>query len=916
VQDLLPFIVIGLVTGAVYGLAGTGLVLTYRTSGIFNFAHGAVAAVAAYFFYWLNVEHGLGWLLSFVLSVFVLGPIAGLLLELLAKGLAPQRPAMKIVGTIGVILLVQGLASIKFGTDPLRQPQYFPWGNERFRLGGVNVTYGQLTIVVVAVVAVILLYALFRFSRAGVAMRAVVDDPDLVSLHGTSPRRVRSLAWILGTTFAALSGVLISPMLGVEAIILTYLIVQAFGAAAVGTFSSIPLTYIGGLVVGVGSAISTKYVLNVEWLSGLPSSLPFIVLFVVLLVTPRRKLALPSRPERRPSLQWRGPPAGRLVLTLLLIGALALVPALTSTELGFYTIGLTQAIMVLSLGLLVRTAGLVSLSSAAFAAIGAVAFSQIVTNFSMPWLLAVLLGALVVVPVAGALAIPAIRLSGLFLALATFGFGLMVEKMFYARDFMFTSAGAGRVMSRPSFAQDDKTFYFVVLGFLILTAITIEVIHRIRLGRMLAGLSESPLSLSTLGLSTNTTRVLAFCIAGFFAGVGGILYGCTVNVASSSDTHYASFQSLVLLALLALAPMRAPWFAVFAIIGSVIPAYWDSPNATLWLNVIFGVFAILVAVQGGTPVMPVPLQRVIERTSGGWRARTLATTSTSTEIVSAGQQVRSDKAGLAISGLTVRFGGHTAVSDLSLTAPTGRITGLIGPNGAGKTTTFNAASGLLRPTAGHVFLNGVDVTRMGPPRRGARGLGRTFQIIQLGDSLTVRDNVRLGCEAGQAGGAPWRQVVATPAQKRSTEARTQEAMELCGITHLADLQAGQLSTGQRRLVDLARCLAGAFDVILLDEPSSGLDPGETQHMADTLRGVVEQRGIGVLLVEHDVSLIMDICDHIYVLDFGQLIFDGEPAAVAASEVVQRAYLGTADLEQDDTQASSGERIEQAGAVQA
>jgi ABC-type branched-subunit amino acid transport system ATPase component/branched-subunit amino acid ABC-type transport system permease component len=901
VSELLPFIVTGLVTGAVYGLAATGLVLTYRTSGIFNFAQGAVAAAAAYFFYWLNVVNGLNWLLSLVLGVFILGPIMGLGFERLARYLAMERTAMKIVGTVGVILLVEGLSTVKFGTDPLQQPQYFPGGSDVFKVGGVNVSYGQLIVIIVSLVAVVGLYGLLRFTQAGTAMRAVVDDPDLVGLHGTSPRRVRTVAWIIGITFAALSGVLVSPTIGVEAILLTYLVVQAFGAAAIGTFSNIPLTYLGGLILGVASAISTKWVLNISWLSGLPESLPFIFLFVVLLVTPRRKLAIPPRPERRPRVPWHGPPAGRLTLMVVFLALLAIVPTFAGVDLTFYTIGLTQGVMVLSLGLLVRTAGLVSLSQVAFAAIGAVAFSQFALNFHIPWLIAVLLGALMVVPVAGLLAIPAIRLSGLFLALATFGFGLLVEQMFYPTSFMFTTAGAGKAMPRPSFASGDTAFYFVVLAFLIGVALLMEAIHRARLGRLLEGISESPLSLSTLGLGTTTTRVLVFCVSGFIAGIGGILYGCTVNVASSADPHYSSFESLVLLALLALSPLRTPWYAIFAVIGAVIPAYWTSSNAPNWLNAIFGFFALMVAIQGGSPVMPVRLQHLIERYFGWWPQRwKRAATPGGPE--SAGPESVEDRGthaadgGLTITDLTVRFGGNVAVSELSVSAPVGRVTGLIGPNGAGKTTTFNAASGLLRPSSGRVVLNGTDVTHIGPPGRGARGLGRTFQIMQLCDSLTVHDNVRLGCEAGQARGRPLQQLMARPAERRQADRRTVDAMQICGITDLAEQQVGDLSTGRRRMVDLARCLAGSFEIILLDEPSSGLDPAETALVASTLRQVVEQRGIGVLIVEHDMSLIMDICDHIYVMDYGRMLFEGDPAQVAASPVVRSAYLGEAGSE--------------------
>jgi ABC-type branched-subunit amino acid transport system ATPase component len=164
--------------------------------------------------------------------------------------------------------------------------------------------------------------------------------------------------------------------------------------------------------------------------------------------------------------------------------------------------------------------------------------------------------------------------------------------------------------------------------------------------------------------------------------------------------------------------------------------------------------------------------------------------------------------------------------------------------------------------------------------------------MQLGDSLTVADNVALGRESGQAGGHILSQVIAPPRQVREVQAATRSALETCGIAQLADVQAGALSTGQRRLVELARCLAGPFDVLLLDEPSSGLDHEETTAFDEVLRRVVAERGCGILLVEHDMSLVMNICDYIYVLDFGRLIFQGAPHAVASSPVVQAAYLGS------------------------
>jgi ABC-type branched-subunit amino acid transport system ATPase component len=248
-------------------------------------------------------------------------------------------------------------------------------------------------------------------------------------------------------------------------------------------------------------------------------------------------------------------------------------------------------------------------------------------------------------------------------------------------------------------------------------------------------------------------------------------------------------------------------------------------------------------------------------------------------------------AGLDVAGLTVRFGGNTVVDHVAFAAPDNRITGLIGPNGAGKTTTFNACSGLLRPAAGAVRLHGRDVTHQSPAARARLGLGRTFQRMELFDSLTVEQNVALGREARFAGSNPFRQLVCLPAERTAIRTSTEEVLGLCDLTGLRDRQVGSLSTGQRRLVDLGRVLAGGFTMLLLDEPSSGLDTAETQRFGQVVTQVANERHCGVLLVEHDMSLVMSICDYIYVLDFGKLLFQGTPEEVRASEAVRAAYLG-------------------------
>ncbi|MCW2751031.1 MAG: branched-chain amino acid transporter ATPase/permease [Aeromicrobium sp.] len=894
-REILPFIISGITTGAIYGLAGTGLVLTYKTSGIFNFGHGAIATAAAYVFYWLYVDHGLDWKLAFFLSVFVLGPLIGMLMERIARRLALQRTAWKIVGTIGLILIVQGLGTIKYGSDSRPVPQYLPKGTETFRFARINIGYDQVVVTLIAIVAVGALYALFRFTRLGISMRAVVDDPDLVDLVGTNPVRVRRIAWAVGSTLAALSGVLIVPLIGLESVALTFLVVQAFGAAAIGFFSNIPLTYLGGIVIGIVADVTKKYVLDYDILRGVPASLPFLVLFMVLLLTPKRRLVAPSLAATSPQLQWHGPRRLRLGMGAIVLVGLALVPQFVDLKIVYWTIALSQVVLFLALGLLVRTAGMVSLCTTAFAAIGAIAFSQLAVDHGVPWVLALLLAGLVAVPVGAIVAIPSIRLSGLFLALATLGFGLMVERLLYPRNWMFTTLTQGREVPRPSFGQSDEGYYYVSLAVVVITVIVMVLIHEGRLGRILRGLSESPVAVSTLGLNTNVTRVIVFCIAAFFTAIGGVLYGGVVHSASGADRYYQSFTSLTLLAVLALAPFREPWYAVFAGVTGVLPGYFTGADTTNWLNLIFGFFAVQVALSGGPIGMPMKLRGVFDRVGGRRVADELPA---SRSPVEASIPIRRPAAtgndgdnGLRVDSLSVRFGGLTAVDQLSLHAPMNRVTGLIGPNGAGKTTTFNSCSGLNRPREGKVLFQGEDISRLSPGARARRGLGRTFQVMQLCESLTVFDNVALGRESSQAGARLLSQLAARPADRQAREIAAQEAIEVCGIGHLAGSQAGALSTGQRRLVELARCLAGPFDLLLLDEPSSGLDRDETVHFGTVLSRIVAERGCGILLVEHDISLVMQVCKYIYVLDFGSLIFEGDSDAVAASPRVQAAYLG-------------------------
>jgi ABC-type branched-subunit amino acid transport system ATPase component/branched-subunit amino acid ABC-type transport system permease component len=885
---LLPFIILGIVTGSVYGLAGVGLVLTYKTSGIFNLAQGALATVAAYAFYYLNVEQGLAWPVAAVISVLILGAALGLLFEAMAKNIARASLAWRIVATIGIVLIVEAAFTIIHGTSTLTQPHFLPTSS--VRILGANVTWEQIIITAISLGSTAALYAFFRVARMGKAMRAVVDDPDLLGLAGTNPAAVRRWAWVIGCVFAAMSGVLLAPSVPLDPNVLTLLIVQAFGAAAIGRFTSLPLTLAGGLAIGVATSIATKYINSTSLLSGLPPSLPFIVLFLVILLSPRGRLVTRQLGLRGTTIPWQAPGRIQLVGAAAVAVFLLTVPAWAGFRLSGWTTALTYVILLLSLGLLARTSGQVSLGHITFAAIGAVAFSKLSVGAGLPWILALIVAGLVVVPIGALLAIPAIRLSGLYLALATFGFGLLVQDMFYQSSVMFgvTNIGISMPMPHLSWLATDSAngFYYVVLAIAALVAVAVIVLTRSRLGRLLRSLSDSPVALSTSGASVHVTMVIVFCISAFLAAIAGALSGMVLSTASGSN--YPPLMSLSLIALIMISVGGTPWYALIGAAGiGLIPTYITSSNTSNYLEIVFGVAAVTGAI-GLQARTPRALSRVLDRIGGRGR-RAAKPADHGPAQPEPGQAAAT---AVEVEGLTVRFGGLVAVDGLDLVAPTGRVTGLIGPNGAGKTTVFNACSGLVSPAAGTISLRGRDVTKFPAARRARLGLGRTFQQMELSGSASVLDNVLVGFEAGRAGGNAYSQVISKRGDRRAGLARARSAIELCGLAGLENTQAGSLSTGQRRLVELARCLTGPFSILLLDEPSSGLDLGETQAFGQILRRVVDERGMGILLVEHDMALVMEICDEIFVLDFGTLIFRGTPEEVQASDVVRAAYLGT------------------------
>jgi branched-chain amino acid transport system ATP-binding protein len=248
------------------------------------------------------------------------------------------------------------------------------------------------------------------------------------------------------------------------------------------------------------------------------------------------------------------------------------------------------------------------------------------------------------------------------------------------------------------------------------------------------------------------------------------------------------------------------------------------------------------------------------------------------------RQSGADRVGLEIRSITVNFGGLAALADVSLDVRGGSIAGLIGPNGAGKTTLFNVITGMQRPTSGAVLLNGRDLRRVSPYRRSRLGLGRTFQRLELFGTLSVRENIAAAASMSM-------RPLSRRQRGRSVQQTAEGVLRRLNLDRVADVRADSLPTGTGRLVELGRALAIRPQILLLDEPASGQTVEETRQFAFVLRTLSDE-GMAVLLVEHDMDLVMNVCSHIFVLDYGRIIASGAPEQIQADPDVKSAYLGS------------------------
>ena len=592
----LPFLIIGLTTGAIYAMASTGLVLTYVTSGVFNFAHGAVGMFATYLFFELRDQVGVPTPLALGLAVLVVAPALGVVIDrAFIRRLEGAPAAAYVVASVGLLVLLQSLAIVIYGGNTRRVETFLPTGT--FRLLTVNVGADQLIIVALALLTAGGLIAFFRTTRLGLETRAVVNDRDLTGLVGTNAAAVTTFSWMLGSAFATLSGILIAPSIGLDPILLTLLVVEAFGAAVVGRLRSFPRTLLAAFGIGVVQSLAVKFVsgLGVRSLAGLPSAVPFLTLFAVLLFSPRGSfieatiVRARTTPRRRrgtgAKFPWRSFVAAAVV-------AVVLPPFLNGSQVFTLTSTCAFVLLFSSLSLLIGLSRQVSLAHATFVALGATSCAHLVSA-GVPLPLAIILGALILVPVGAVLAVPAIRLSGLFLALATFGFGILVQNLLFATGLTFGAAGTVQI-PRPTALAGDVTFHYFILAMVLLGVLVVETVRITRLGRVLRALADAPNAVSAVGISPLVSRVITFCLSAFLAGLSGGLLGALYG--SVTPSSFGTLHSLLWVAVLVFAGARTLGGAILgAVLLITVPAVFNSPTVAEWQPVVFGAAAMLLA---------------------------------------------------------------------------------------------------------------------------------------------------------------------------------------------------------------------------------------------------------------------------------------------------------------------------------
>jgi branched-chain amino acid transport system permease protein len=548
-DQFISLTVAGIATyGCVYALTAMGLVVTYTTSGIFNFAQGAIGMIGA-FFYW-ELSQGWHWpaWLALIGAVLVFAPLVGATLERsVIRRLENAALEAKITVTIALLLLGIALATAFWDPTQVRSiPNFF--NGHQVAIGGVNLTYQQLIVVGAAVIAAAVLRLFFIRTRAGIATRAVVDDRELASLTGATPARFAQLGWAMGCALATLAGILIAPQLNLSINVLALLVINGYAAALVGRLRSLPMTFVGAILLGLIQSYAVGYLPSGDSWSYFEQIIPMLFLLLVMLVFPQPRATLTRR------VMVRAPRVVGLKESLASGAALIVVAILVSQMLhgddfGYANKGLALGIIMLSLVLLTGYGGQISLCQLTFAGLGAYAMSKVGGTHGS-WL-----GILAAIGLAGGvgglIALPALRLRGLYLALATLAFAVGMDSWFFVNP-RFFGVSQNLYVSRPHIGglslSGDRAFLIFLSAVFALVAIAILAIRRSRFGRRLVAINDSPSASLTLGINMTGSKLAVFIVSAGIAGLGGALYGGAQTQVGPNDFQFILSLTLLLLA--------------------------------------------------------------------------------------------------------------------------------------------------------------------------------------------------------------------------------------------------------------------------------------------------------------------------------------------------------------------------------
>ncbi|WP_318207374.1 MULTISPECIES: ABC transporter permease subunit [unclassified Streptomyces] len=847
----------GLAVGSAAALTGIGLIVTYRATGVLNLAHGAVAMICAYVLRQLVVVWGWPLPAGALVTLLVVAPGIGLVLDLAVfRPLARREanPAQSLVASIGVFVLLVGAAVLLWGQGARDDVPVLLGDDPWTQLGTV-------------VALVCLVGAVTRWTRFGRELRAVIDNRPLAVLSGIDADRVAAAGWAFGSFTAGLTGVLLAPYVRLDPYGMPLLVLEVLAVAVIARMRSLPVAVVAALALGIAQAQLTR--LHPQGWAGplvqaVGANLFVVALLVAALVLPgiggkgRDALPPPVRSGRVPGAVW------------LVVGVLFLLP------LGFAGSDLHTAIQVpalavilLSLVVVAGRGGQIALGQAAYAGLGAL-FTALLTARGVPGLLALCLA----VPLVGAVGLltgwPAIRRHGLALALVTLATGVAVSRFVLTQPY----ATAGLSLGRPAGFADDRAFYALELVVLAGCLVLVAALRRGRTGRALAALRDHEPGAEAAGVAVPGLKLLAFVLGAALAALGGGLLG--MGLRAFDPEAYDPVRGLL-------------WFAAVLVLGAdslLTPLAAAAVLTTLDAGSYAGTAAVALgllaaftgrvrplttflprktdapkAADGAGPRTGEPALLPISRGRGGGGsprpAEVRARPHRPTPADAPAAAPRVAPARLRAHHLTLTHpGGVTALDRVTLDLAPSRITALVGPNGAGKSTLFDCLAGTLRPREGRITLDGADITHRSAHARTRLGIARTFQRLAVFPSLTVEENVRLGEEQGHV---------------RKDPAAVERSLRLLGLAGpVRHAPAADLPTGTLRRVELARALAGQPHTLLLDEPAAGLDAAETAALARVLTALAAD-GLTVLVVEHDPDLVAGIAHRVHTMEGGRIV---------------------------------------------